>query len=137
MSGEATTKGEARTKMEELTMQPRHHWITATAAVAVMLGLAVTTPFAADSTKVDRATRQVEQGAHKVGEGKVGQGVEETAKGIGNTVVEGAKYTGRKFEEAGRAAEPGARSAGRRVKEGASAFGSSVKNFFTSLFGGK
>jgi hypothetical protein len=116
-------------------MQPRHRW--SIAAAAILLALPLSTPFAADSTKVDRATRQVEQGAHKIGDGKVGEGIEETAKGIGNTVVEGARYTGKKFEEAGRAAEPGAKSAGRSVKDGASAFGSSVKGFFTRLFGGK
>jgi hypothetical protein len=117
-------------------MHPGHRFIIAMAAVGSALTLAITTPFAADSAKVDRATRQVERGAHKIGEGKVGEGVEETARGIGDTVVEGARYTGRKLEEAGRAAGPGARRAGRSAKEGAAAFGSSVKNFFTNLFGG-
>src|SRR5262245_23505248 len=88
----------------------------------------------ADDTKVKAATNQVETGAKKVGDGKVGEGVEETAKGVGNTVVEGAKFTGKKFEEAGKAAEPKAKSSWQNVKEGASNFGQSVKGFFTRLF---
>ena len=52
---------------------------------------------AADDSKVKAATGQVESGAKKIGQGKVGDGVEETAKGIGNTVVEGATYTGEKL----------------------------------------
>lgn len=104
-------------------------------AVAVALGMLGTSPaLAADKTKVKAATGQVESGAKKIGEGKVAEGVEETAKGIGKTVVEGAKLTGRKIEEAGKAAEPKAQSAWGSVKAGASAFGSSVKGFFSRLF---
>jgi hypothetical protein len=54
---------------------------------------------AADKTQVDRATRQVQQGAQQIGQGKVGGGVKETAKGIGNTVVEGAKFSGETIKE--------------------------------------
>lgn len=89
---------------------------------------------AADESKVKGATQQVESGAKKIGQGEVGRGVEETAKGIGNTVVEGAKFTGEKFKEAGQAAEPPAKRTGENIKEGARSFGQSVKNFFTRLF---
>ena len=89
---------------------------------------------AADDSKVKAATQQVETGAKKIGEGKVGDGVEETAKGIGNTVVEGAKYTGEKLKESGKAAEPGAKSTWSNMKETANSFGQSVKSFFTRLF---
>ncbi|MGH7392958.1 MAG: hypothetical protein ACREM3_26415 [Candidatus Rokuibacteriota bacterium] len=89
---------------------------------------------AADDSKVKAATSQVESGAKKVGQGKVGEGVEETAKGIGKTVVEGARFTGKKFEEAGKAAEPKAKSTWENVKAGASDFGQSVKSFFGRLF---
>jgi hypothetical protein len=54
---------------------------------------------AADKTKVDRATRRVQQGAREIGQGNVGSGVKETAKGIGNTVVEGAKFSGQTIKE--------------------------------------
>jgi hypothetical protein len=89
---------------------------------------------AADDSKVNSATRQVETGAKKIGQGKVGEGVEETAKGIGNTVVEGAKFTGEKLKESGKAAEPEAKTAWTNARNGAVAFGYSVKNFFQRLF---
>jgi hypothetical protein len=89
---------------------------------------------AADDSKVKAATGQVESGARKIGDGKVGDGVEETAKGIGKTVVEGAKYTGEKLKESGKAAEPEAKSTWSNLKETANSFGTSVKNFFTTLF---
>jgi hypothetical protein len=41
---------------------------------------------AADDSKVKNATNQVESGAKKIPDGKVGEGVEETVKGIGKTV---------------------------------------------------
>jgi hypothetical protein len=89
---------------------------------------------AADDSKVKAATQQVETGAKKIGDGQVGTGVEETAKGIGHTVSEGAKFTGEKFKESGKAAEPQAKSAWGSVKDSANSFGHSVKNFFTRLF---
>jgi hypothetical protein len=89
---------------------------------------------AADDSKVKDATKQVESGAKKIPGGKVGEGVEETAKGIGKTVSEGAKYSGEKLKEAGKAAEPPAKSAWGNARDGAVAFGQSVKAFFTNLF---
>jgi hypothetical protein len=89
---------------------------------------------AADDSKVKSATNQVESGAKKISEGKVGEGVEETAKGIGNTVSEGAKYSGEKLKEAGKAAEPQAKTAWGNARDGAVAFGHTVKIFFTNLF---
>ena len=89
---------------------------------------------AADDSKVKSATNQVETGAKKIGSGQVGEGVEQTAKGIGKTVEEGAKYTGEKLKEAGKAAEPEANRTGRSLRDGAVSFGHSVKNFFTRLF---
>src|SRR5580765_4811529 len=99
-------------------------------ALIVPAGLAA----AADDSKVKAATNQVESGAKKIGEGKVGDGVEQTAKGIGNTVVEGAKFTGEKLKESGKAAEPEAKSTWSNLKDTATSFGGTVKNFFTRLF---
>ena len=78
---------------------------------------------AADDSKVKNATNQMESGAKKIPDGKVGEGVEETAKGIGKTVSEGAKYSGEKLKEAGKAAEPPAKTAW-----------GTVKGFFTNPF---
>ena len=116
-----------RTRFLCLTIAP--------AALAVSLFAVAPAP-AADDSKVKGATQQVETGAKKIGQGEVGKGVEETAKGVGKTVQEGAKYTGEKFKEAGKAAEPPAKSSWQHVKAGASSFGHSVKNFFTKLFSG-
>jgi len=90
---------------------------------------------AADDSKVKNATERVESGAKKIGQGDVGEGVKETATGIGDTVSEGAKYTGEKLKESGQAAEAPAKSAWEKVKGGARDFGHSVKSFFTRLFG--
>jgi len=54
---------------------------------------------AADDTKVKVATEQVQSGARKIGDGKVGPGFEETFKGVGHTIVEGAKYSGRTIKD--------------------------------------
>ena len=107
----------------------------ALALILVALLVPVSPARAADDSKVKAATNQVETGAKKIGQGKVGDGVEETAKGIGNTVAEGAKYTGEKLKESGRAAEPEAKSTWQNVKDTANSFGGTVKNFFTKLFG--
>jgi len=90
---------------------------------------------AADDAKVKAAMGHVETGTKKIGDGKIGEGVKETAKGVGTTVVEGAKFSGQKIQEAGKAAEPQAKGAGEHVRDGAVSFGQSVKAFFTRLFG--
>jgi hypothetical protein len=90
--------------------------------------------FAADDSKVKAGMGQVEGGAKKIPSSKIGEGVEETAKGIGTTVSEGAKYSGEKLKEAGQAAEPPAKTAWGNARDGAVGFGQSVKGFFTKLF---
>jgi len=67
-------------------------------AVVVLAGSALPAR-AADDSKAKAATQQVETGAKKIGDGKVGSGVEEMAKGIGNTIVEGAKFSGQTIKE--------------------------------------
>jgi hypothetical protein len=114
-------------------------WLAVGFAFTMLVASFPASTQAADESKAKAATRQVETGAKKIGDGKVGTGAEEMAKGVGNTVVEGAKFTGEKFKESGQAASPPAKSAWQHLKEGsvkqsADAFGSSVKNFFTRLF---
>lgn len=108
-------------------------------AATAVLGAMSAAAFAADESKVKSATRQVETGAKEIGQGKLGTGTADTAKGVGNTVVEGAKFTGEKFKESGQAATPPAKGAWQHLKDGnvkqsADAFGASVKNFFTRMF---
>jgi hypothetical protein len=76
----------------------------------------------ADDSKVKSATEQVKSGA------------EDTAKGIGHTVSEGAAYSADKLKEAGKAAEPPAKTAWGNARDGAVGFGQTVKGFFTNLF---
>jgi hypothetical protein len=108
-------------------------------AIAIMAAVALTVATgpasAADKSRVNAATGEVETGAKQIGAGQVGTGVEQTAKGVGHTVEEGAKYTGEKFKESGKAAEPEAKSTWHNLKETANSFGGTVKNFFTKLFG--
>jgi hypothetical protein len=96
--------------------------------------LASGSALAADDSKVKAATNQVESGAKKIPEGKIGDGAAETAKGIGNTVSEGAKYSGEKVKDAAQAAAPPAKTAWGNARDGAVGVGRSVKSFFTSLF---
>jgi hypothetical protein len=107
--------------------------IVASIAVAV-LGASALPITAADDSSVKSATRRVERGGKMIGDGKVSSGLGETAKGVGDTVVEGAKYSGNKLKASGKAAEPAAKSAWVRVKDSANAVGVTVKRFFTRLF---
>jgi len=79
------------------TRQMRALWVAPAFLAVAVLGWGVAG--AADKTKVDQATKQVEQGAKQIGSGSVGPGVKQTAKGIGNTVVEGAKFSGENIKE--------------------------------------
>ena len=104
-------------------------------ALVLALSAAWAAPAAAvDSSKVKAATDRVESGAKKIGAGKVGEGVEDTAKGIGRTMVEGAKYSGEKVKDAGKATERQAETTWGHVRDGAKSLGQSVKTFFTRLF---
>jgi hypothetical protein len=80
-------------------MTQRLRWLFITPGVIVVVALAGGAAGAADKTKVDQATQRVQQGAKEIGQGNVGTGVKETAKGIGNTVVEGAKFSGQTIKE--------------------------------------
>jgi hypothetical protein len=107
--------------------------LTLAFVLAVALGALATVATAADDTKVREGTREVQSGAKKLGDGKIAEGVEETAKGVGKTIAEGARFTGEKLKESGKAAEPEARTAWGKVRDGAVAFGHSVKAFFSRL----
>ncbi len=80
-------------------MTQRLRWLFVTSGLIAVAALGLGTAGAADKAKVDRATQQVQQGARQIGQGNVGTGVKETAKGIGNTVVEGAKFSGQTIKE--------------------------------------
>ena len=110
------------------------HTLTVVLVGAGVLAGSVAPLFAAEDAKVKAATRRVERGGKMIGSGKVGPGIEETAKGVGATVVEGAKYSGNKLKASGKAAEPAAKGAWHSFKQSANAFGVTVKRFFSRLF---
>ena len=80
-------------------MTQRLRGLVVTPGFIVIVALTCGAAGAADKTKVDQATQRVQQGAKEIGQGNVGTGVKETAKGIGNTVVEGAKFSGQTIKE--------------------------------------
>ena len=67
----------------------------------LVAGLALSwgTAGAADRTKVDKATKRIEQGAKQIERGEVGLGFREMFASIGHTVVEGAKFSGNNVKE--------------------------------------
>ena len=80
-------------------MTQTFRWVFIISGLIAVAALGFGTAGAADKTKVDQATQRVQQGARQIGQGNVGTGVKETAKGIGNTVVEGAKFSGQTIKE--------------------------------------
>jgi len=77
----------------------RSRWLWVPPACLAVMVLSCGAVAAADKTKVDRATKQVEQGAKQIGQGKVGPGFKEMFTGIGHTIVEGAKFSGNTMGE--------------------------------------
>jgi hypothetical protein len=69
-------------------------WLCVTPVLVLIVELACGVAVAADRTKVDQATRRVEQGAKQIGQGDIGPGFKEMFSGIGHTIVEGAKFSG-------------------------------------------
>jgi hypothetical protein len=68
-------------------------------ACVVVVALTGGMVHAADKTRVDQATRQVEQGAKQIGQGELGNGFKDLFVGIGYTIVEGAKFSGNTIGE--------------------------------------
>jgi hypothetical protein len=91
---------------------------------------------AADSTEFDAATGQVERGADQIGQGQVLDGAAELTKGIGNTIVEGAKFSGQVIVEGGRAVGAGAVTVWERTEDAVGSFGSGVWESIVDLLGG-
>ena len=77
----------------------RSRWLWVPPACLAVMALSCGAAAAADKTKVDRATKQVEQGAKQIGQGKVVPGFKEMFTGIGHTIVEGAKFSGNTMGE--------------------------------------
>jgi hypothetical protein len=80
-------------------MTQRFRWSLLSLVCLAVVALSWGTVGAADKTKVDAATKRVEQGAKQIGQGKVGSGFKEMFAGIGHTVVEGSKFSGNTMGE--------------------------------------
>jgi len=80
-------------------MTRRLRWVPMVPVFLAALALSCGTAGAANKTKVDQATRQVERGAKRIGRGEVGPGFREMFTGIGHTIVEGAKFSGENIRE--------------------------------------
>lgn len=80
-------------------MTGRYRWFWIIPAFIAIVTLSWGGAGAADKSKVDRATKQVERGAKQVGQGQVGLGFREMFTGIGHTIVEGAKFSGENIKE--------------------------------------
>jgi hypothetical protein len=80
-----------------MSRSPRSAWVAPIVFAAIALSAGIVD--AADKTKVDRATQQVEQGAKRIGQGQVGPGFRQFFTGIGHTIVEGAKFSGANIKE--------------------------------------
>src|SRR6266545_3506149 len=99
----------AQANRRRCSMKHGSLWTLIALVVVAILAAGPLPVSAADTSKVDKSTKEVETGAKKIGEGKV-------------------------IKEAGKAAEEPAKTAWERTKEGATSFGTSVKNFFHRLF---
>ena len=80
-------------------MTGRRRWLYVAAGLLAGVALTAGAATAADKTKVDEATRRVEQGAKQIGQGQLGEGFKELFTGIGYTIVEGAKFSGETIAE--------------------------------------
>ena len=80
-------------------MTRKRRWFWTVSACLAVVALSSGAASAADKSKVDGATKQVERGAKQVGQGQVGPGFKEMFTGVGHTVVEGAKFSGENIKE--------------------------------------
>jgi hypothetical protein len=74
-------------------------WVWIAPGIVATLAFLCGTAGAADKTKVDQATKRVEEGAKQIGQGQVGPGFKEMFTGVGHTIVEGAKFSGENIKE--------------------------------------
>jgi hypothetical protein len=74
-------------------MTRRSQWLSVVSACFVVVALSCGSASAADKTKVNQATQRVEEGAKHIGYGEFGEGFKEMFIGIGQTIVEGTKFS--------------------------------------------
>jgi hypothetical protein len=80
-------------------MTRTRRWFWTVPAFLAVVTLSSGVASAADKSKVDAATKRVDRGAKQIGQGQVGPGFKEMFTGVGQTVVEGAKFSGENVKE--------------------------------------
>ena len=80
-------------------MTRKRRWFWITPAFLAVVSLSWSAAEASDKSKVDAATKRVENGAKQIGQGRVGPGFKEMFAGVGHTIVEGAKFSGENIKE--------------------------------------
>ena len=80
-----------------MTRSSHKVWILVACVFAV--SLVAGAAGAADKGKVDEQTRRVARGAKQIGQGEVGSGFKEMFSGVGHTVYEGARFSGKTMGE--------------------------------------
>jgi hypothetical protein len=68
-------------------MTRKFRWVWITPGLLAALAVAGGSAGAADKSKVDQATKQLERGAKQIGQGQVGPGFKDMFTGIGHTIV--------------------------------------------------
>ena len=74
-------------------MTRRSRWLSIVGACVVAVALSAGSAGAADKTKVNQATQRVEEGTRSIGYGELGDGFKDLFVGLGQTIVEGTKFT--------------------------------------------
>jgi hypothetical protein len=74
-------------------MTRRSRWLSVACACVVVVALSCSSAGAADKTKVNQATQRVEEGTRSIGYGEFGEGFKELFVGLGQTIVEGTKFS--------------------------------------------
>lgn len=80
-------------------MTRKQRWLWSIPALLAVVALSSGPASAADKSKVDAATKRVDSGAKQIGRGQVGPGLKTMFTGVGQTVVEGAKFSGQNVKE--------------------------------------
>jgi hypothetical protein len=78
---------------KEAVMTRRSRWLSIVGACVVAVAVSAGSAGAADKAKVNQATQRVEEGARSIGYGEFGDGFKDLFVGLGQTIVEGTKYS--------------------------------------------
>lgn len=91
---------QAETELKEVRMTRKRRWFCGSLRHSSRSWPCPgTQPAPPTNARWDGATKRVEKGAKQIGQGQVGPGFKEMFTGVGQTVVEGAKFSGENIKE--------------------------------------